>query len=106
LLYVSQIASILVYTAPVAMPVESLGLAFKGQNVVMPVLIGQYHALPNRDPGARTVLKLQPLVNTTFFQLEQDGRRPPGFSERELMALAAAKAGEPIRQQYSRRTRR
>jgi len=157
----------LVYTAPVAIPVESVGLAFQGQNVVMPVMIGQYHALPNRDPGARTALKLQPLVNTTFFQLEQDGRRrassdvavplthaarwvvrpvnaiperpalrlrwapatlvfvaagkppyqlafgragvraagvalhqvAPGFSERELMALAAAKAGDPVRQQ-------
>ncbi len=65
----------LVYTAPVAIPVASLGLVFQGRNVVMPVLIGQYQAMPNRDPGARTVLKLQPLVNTTFFQLEQDGRR-------------------------------
>lgn len=65
----------LIYTAPVAIPVALLGLAFQGRNVVMPVQIGQYQALPNRDPGARTVQKLQPLVNTTFFQLEQDGRR-------------------------------
>jgi len=65
----------LVYTAPVAIPVQALGLAFQAENVVMPALIGQYQASPNRDPGARTVMKLQPLVNTTFFQLEQNGRR-------------------------------
>lgn len=65
----------LIYTAPVAIPVASVGLVFQGRNVVMPVMIGQYQAMPSRDPGARTVLKLQPLINTTFFQLEQDGRR-------------------------------
>jgi len=65
----------LVYTAPVALPVASVGLSFQGRNIVMPVMIGQYQAVRSRDPGARTVLKLQPLINTTFFQLEQDGRR-------------------------------
>lgn len=65
----------LVYTAPVAIPVASVGLAFQVRNVVMPVMIGQYQAVRSRDPDACTVLKLQPLINTTLFQLEQDGRR-------------------------------
>lgn len=61
----------LVYAAPPALPVQALGLALHGNNVVLPVLIGQYRQLPGRDPGS----DLRVLVNTTFFQLTQDGRQ-------------------------------
>ena len=65
----------LLYTAPVAIPVRALGLAFQGQNVVMPAMVGQYQSTPQRAPGKPAAPQLKPLVNTTFFQLEQDGKR-------------------------------
>lgn len=66
----------LVYTAPIAIPVRSVGFAFKGQNVVMPVLVGQYQAARRRDPKAQAAApQLHSLVNTTFYQMTQDGRR-------------------------------
>lgn len=65
----------LVYTAPVGVPTHSLGLVFKSQNIVMPVQIGQYRTAPKREAGGRTSLQLQSLVNTTFYQMVQDGRR-------------------------------
>ena len=64
----------LVYAAPVAIPAISLGFVFQGQNVVMPVLVGQYRTIPARKPGAPAVTQLQPVVNTTFYQLSQKGR--------------------------------
>lgn len=162
----------LVYTAPIAIPARSLGLVFTGQNVVMPVQVGQYEAIRRREAGGRTTAQLQPLVNTTFYQMVQDGRRrasgdveipvthasrwivrpqtevserpalrlgwtpatmvfvaggkppytlafgrtgartarvglnqvAPGFSARELAALAAAKPGNLVRQQSPART--
>jgi len=65
----------LVYTAPVAIPTRSLGLVFKGQNVVMPVQLGQYQAIRRREAGGRSAVQLQSLVNATFYQMIQDGRR-------------------------------
>ena len=67
----------LVYRTPVAIPTRSLGLVFKGQNIVMPVQIGQYQAVRRREAGSRTAvqLQLQSLVSVTFYQMIQDGRR-------------------------------
>ncbi len=65
----------LVYTAPVAIPSRSLGLVFKGQNVVMPVQVGKYAAIRRREAGGRSPVRLQSLVNATFYQMVQDGRR-------------------------------
>ena len=65
----------LVYTAPIAIPARSLGLVFTGQNVVMPVQVGHYEAVRRREAGGRTTARLQSLVNTTFYQMVQDGRR-------------------------------
>jgi len=64
----------LMYTVPVAVPARSLGLVFKGQNIVMPVQAGQYQAIRKREAGGRTSLQLQSLVNATFYQMVQDGR--------------------------------
>jgi len=64
----------LVYTAPVAVPARSLGLVFKGQNIVMPVQAGQYQTARKREAGGRTSLQLHPLVSATFYQMIQDGR--------------------------------
>lgn len=65
----------LVYTAPIAIPARSLGLVFTGQNVVMPVQVGHYEAVRRREAGGRTTARPQSLVNTTFYQMVQDGRR-------------------------------
>lgn len=66
----------LVYTAPIAIPAQSIGFAFQGQNVVMPVLVGQYQAARRRDPKMQgTAPQLHSLVNTTFYQMTQNGRR-------------------------------
>lgn len=65
----------LLYTAPVAIPVSSLGLVFQGQNVVMPAMVGQYRAASKHPPGKPVSPQFVPLVNTTFFQLSQDGKR-------------------------------
>lgn len=64
-----------VYTTPVAIPTRSLGLVFKGQNIVMPVQLGQYQAIRKREAGGRTALQLQPQVRVTFYQMIQGGRR-------------------------------
>lgn len=65
----------LVYTAPIAIPARSLGLVFTAQNVVMPVQVGQYEAIRRREAEGRAAARLHPLVNTTFYQMLQDGRR-------------------------------
>jgi hypothetical protein len=63
------------YAAPVAIPAIAVGFVFEGQNVVMPVIVGQYQTTPNRKPGDRVETRLQPIVNTTFYQLSQKGQQ-------------------------------
>lgn len=41
----------LVYTAPIAIPTRAIGLAFTGQNVVVPVQVGQYQVIRRREAG-------------------------------------------------------
>lgn len=75
----------LVYDAPLAAPVEALGLELQGANIVMPVLVGQYRAQgSNAGPAP-----LQALANTTFFRLTQDGQqRASGLVEVPLTHAA------------------
>lgn len=63
------------YDAPVAVPAESLGLELKGQNVVFPALVGQYRKQAGNNSGSVASVQLQPVVNTTFFRLTQDGQQ-------------------------------
>ena len=63
------------YAAPVAIPAIAVGFVFEGQNVVMPVIVGQYQTTHNRKPGERVVTRLQPILNTTFYQLSQKGQQ-------------------------------
>lgn len=65
----------LVYAAPIGLPVTSLGLALQGQNIVMPVLVGQYRKTLDNAPGSTASVRLHPVVKTTFFQLTQNGQR-------------------------------
>jgi hypothetical protein len=65
----------LVYAAPVAIPAESVGLVFDGQNVVLPATIGQYRAAQRMDQASNQGSDLQPVASATFYQLTQDGQR-------------------------------
>ena len=65
----------ILYAAPVAIPAIAIGFVFQGQNVVMPVMVGQYQTTRSRKPGERVVTQLQPIVNTTFYQLSQKGQQ-------------------------------
>jgi hypothetical protein len=58
----------LVYAAPLAIPVEAVGLVFHGENVVLPAVLGQYREAPG-GAGLREV------VRATFYQLTQNGQR-------------------------------
>lgn len=64
----------LVYMAPVAVPAHSLGLVFKGENIVMPVQLGQYQAVGARKAGVRLSPQLRSVVNATFYRMIQAGR--------------------------------
>lgn len=65
----------LVYEAPIAVPVESIGLDFQGRNVVMPVLVGHYRKAADRTASGKGPLPLQAVANVTFFRLTQNGQR-------------------------------
>jgi hypothetical protein len=65
----------LVYAAPVAIPVESVGLVFAGQNIVLPAAIGQYRDLPVRQAGEARGPDLQPVASATFYRLTQNGQQ-------------------------------
>ena len=41
----------------------------------MPVMVGQYQTTRSRKRGERVVTQLQPIVNTTFYQLSQKGQQ-------------------------------
>jgi len=59
----------LVYAAPVAVPVETVGVVFQGHNVVLPALVGPWQEQPGRQ-GA----DLRPLARSTFYRLTQNGQ--------------------------------
>ncbi len=65
----------LVYAAPLAVPVEALGLELAGQNVVMPALVGQYRNMQGRAPAGQPANQLRVVARTTFYQLTQNGQR-------------------------------
>jgi hypothetical protein len=65
----------LIYTAPVALPVQAVGVVFHAQNVVLPALVGQYREQQGREQGRKPGADLRPLTGATFYQLTQDGQR-------------------------------
>lgn len=86
----------LMYTVPVAIPAMSLGFVFQGQNVVMPALVGQYHVMADRKPGAPVVTQLQPIVNTTFYQLTQQGQQRNSGDVEIAITHAATWVARPL----------
>ena len=65
----------LVYAAPVAIPVESVGLVFRGNNTVLPAAIGQYRELPPRQAGEASGPDLRTVASATFYRLTQNGQQ-------------------------------
>jgi hypothetical protein len=63
----------LVYSAPIAVPAERVGLILRERNVVLPVAIGRYVERPAKVPGQATVANFLPLTSATFYHLDQDG---------------------------------
>ncbi|MVW60987.1 DUF3999 family protein [Massilia sp. NEAU-DD11] len=57
----------LVYTAPVAVPAERVGVVLRGQNVVLPATIGRY------AQRTANVTDFLPLASATFYHLNQNG---------------------------------
>ena len=68
----------LVYAAPVAIPVRSVGLVFQQQNVVLPALVGQYRRQRRGEPGGAAgqapAAGLEPVASATFYRLTQNGQ--------------------------------
>jgi hypothetical protein len=92
----------LAYAAPIGLPVESVGLVFQGNNVVLPALIGQYRERPRREPGGAAAFDLRPLASTTFFRMTQNGRQRassdidiPLTHARQWILRPQARVGEP-----------
>ncbi|MGV7208010.1 DUF3999 family protein [Oxalobacteraceae bacterium A2-2] len=54
------------YSAPVAVAARAVGLRFEENNIVLPVTLGTYNTVGQQ--------RFQPLLSTTFYRIEQDGR--------------------------------
>jgi hypothetical protein len=63
----ASIGQDLIYRAPIAVPVERVGVVLRGQNVVLPVTIGRY------AQRTANVTDFLPLASATFYHLNQDG---------------------------------
>jgi hypothetical protein len=63
----------LVYPTPPAIAPTTVGLQFGASNVVLPALLGIYRTVPARQAGS-TVRRFDPVVNTTFYRITQDGQ--------------------------------
>jgi hypothetical protein len=57
----------LIYTAPIAVPAERVGVVLREQNVVLPVSIGRY------VQRSADVTDFMPLASATFYRLNQNG---------------------------------
>jgi hypothetical protein len=63
-----------VFRAAPALPVQSFGLQFAEQNVVLPALVGRYVELPVVKEGQPKRWDFQPDFRATFFRLTQGGK--------------------------------
>lgn len=69
-----RVAKDLVYRAGPALPVQSFGLQFAGDNVVVPALVGRYIEVPALKQGQSTRWDFEPDFRATFFRLTQGGK--------------------------------
>lgn len=67
-----KIGSDLAYAASIALPVDQISLRLGEPNIVFPMTLGRYVERASRAVGKKTELAFQPLVRSTFYQIEQD----------------------------------
>lgn len=68
-----KIGNDLAYPAAIALPIDQVTLQLSEPNVVFPMTLGQYVERPSRVTGKKTEWAFQPLVRSTFYQIDQDG---------------------------------
>ena len=73
--HAGRIAGDLVYDTAVALPVSRLGVRFGAHNAVLPALVGHYVELPSAQGTNSTRWEFSARMQTTFFQIDQDGRQ-------------------------------
>ncbi|HET6719555.1 MAG TPA: DUF3999 family protein [Rhodocyclaceae bacterium] len=64
----------LVYPAGIALPVEQISLKLSEPNIVYPMALGGYVERPSRQVGKAVEWVFRPKVQTTFYQITQDGQ--------------------------------
>ena len=69
-----KIGSDLAYPAGIALPVDQVSLKLSEPNVVFPMTLGKYDERPSRVAGKKTEWVFQPVVRSTFYQIEQNGQ--------------------------------
>lgn len=63
----------LVYNAGVAIPVQKVGLQLSEKSAVLPVQLGSYVELPAVNGKTEGTWRFRPVVQSTFYRIEQDG---------------------------------
>lgn len=66
-----KIGSDLAYPAGIGLPVDQISLKLSEPNVVFPMTLGKYIERPSRVTGKKTEWVFQPIVRSTFYQIEQ-----------------------------------
>lgn len=69
-----KIGSDLAYPASIALPVDQITLRLNEPNIVFPMTLGRYVERPSRVTGRKTEWVFQPMLRSTFFQIEQDAQ--------------------------------
>ena len=69
-----KIGSDLAYAAGIALPVDQVSVKLSEPNVVFPMTLGKYVERPSRITGKKTEWVFQPVVRSTFYQIEQNGQ--------------------------------
>jgi hypothetical protein len=67
-----RIGSDLAYPAGIALPIDQVSLKLSEPNVVFPMTLGRYVERPSRITGKKTEWVFQPIVRSTFYQIEQN----------------------------------
>lgn len=62
----------LLYSAAIAIPVESLSLRFEQANVVYPARIGAYQTFPPEKPGLPATERFEQQLQATFYKITQN----------------------------------
>lgn len=67
-----KIGNDLAYSASIALPIDQISLRLAEPNVVFPMTLGRYVERPTRVTGRKTEWSFQPMLRSTFYQIEQN----------------------------------